>query len=132
MTKSKRPNRLYLQIFEYETGGNANSTEPGYQIQFPKATLTPFFGVTETQSKNVTIRCMGLVINRYLSHFENDTHRIRIPPLAEVPRPAVICFTRIEEDVYDCTIIPPEDYEKTIKEKCPNQTYPTSRKWGFE
>ena len=130
-TLTARPNTLYLQILPYETGAQS-SKGIGYQIQLPVATLAVFFGVGSQQSKQVTFRFREETITVSITHFENKTHRVRIRPLRDVSRPAIVKFDRIGSNEYQCSIVPPKDYTSVLAEKCTQQTRSGARLWGFE
>ena len=125
-----RPNKLYLQILEGETGAQA-AGQPGYQIQLPVATLAAYFGVGTDQTRQVSFRFPGETVTVGLTHFENNTHRVRLRPLRDVPRPGIVVFTRVAEDEYQCAIVPQRNYARTIAEKCTEQTRAGARRWGF-
>ena len=130
-TLTARPNRLYLQILPYETGAQS-SKGVGYQIQLPVATLATFFGVGSQQRRQVTFRFPEEIIVVSLTHFENNTHRVRLRPLRDVSRPAILKFRRIGSDEYKCSIVPRKDYTAILAEKCTQQTRLGARRWGFE
>jgi hypothetical protein len=123
---SRRPRRLFLQILGQETGG-------GDQIQLPVYTLSTFFGVGSEEERAVHFEFENWVARDVnLTHFGNNTHRIRLRPVLEVPRPAIIEFTRMGSDRYACRIIPQRDYTRTLAAKCDQQTREGSRRWGLE
>ncbi|SDU42645.1 phospholipase D family protein [Stappia sp. ES.058] len=128
---SERPRRLYLQILAGETGA-PNSSVMGYQIQLPVATLSAYFGVGPAQTKEVLFHFVAEDIRVHLTHFENNTHRVRLRPLREVPRPAIVIFERDGPSEFTCSIVPPKDYTRVIAEKCNQQTRTGARKWGLE
>ena len=130
-TLTVQPQILHLQILTYETGAQSPGGI-GYQIQLPVATLGTFFGVGAQQQRQVTFRFPKEVIEVRLTHFENNTHRVRLRPLRDVARPAIVKFRRIEEDEYRCTIVPKNRYFKTLAEKCKEQTRKGARRWGLE
>jgi len=124
---TEKPNRLYLQILENETGG-------GHQIQLPVATLGAFFGVGSGEVKDVefafpaTTEAVGV----QLTHFGNNTHRVRLRPLKDVPRPAIVVFQRTADtDRYQCRIVSASRYGQVLQQKCSEQTRAGSRFWGF-
>jgi hypothetical protein len=121
---SEKPRRLYLQILQ-ETGG-------GHQVQLPVATLGAFFGVGKGQSKPVSFQFGEAVTKVHLTHFGNNTHRVRLRPLQAVPRPAIVVFSRSTADHYRCTAVPRNSYRKVLSAKCREQTRRGSRKWGLE
>jgi len=121
---SEKPRRLYLQVLG-ETGG-------GHQVQLPVATLGSFFGVGKGQSKPVSFQFDGEEVNVHLTHFGNNTHRVRLRPLQGLPRPAILIFTRMDSNRYRCTIVPPNRYGRTLEAKCPERTRRGSRRWGLE
>lgn len=121
---SEKPRRLYLQIL-HETGG-------GQQVQLPVATLGVFFGVGKGQSKRVQFQFADKVTDVHLTHFGNNTHRVRLRPLRAVSRPAIVVFSRSAADRYRCTIVPKQSYSNVLSTKCPEQTRRGSRKWGLE
>jgi HKD family nuclease len=128
---SQKPKRLYLQVLENETGGTA-SGGPGYQIQLPVATLSAFFGVGPAQSQQVCFHFGSDEIHVSLTHFENNTHRVRLRPLRDVHRPAIVVFERRTSDQYDCHLVPRKDYGEVLREKCTQQTRVGARRWGIE
>jgi HKD family nuclease len=126
-----RPERLYLQILAYETGGQGDG-HPGYQIQLPVATLATFFGVGEDESREATFHFPGEDATAHLTHFPNNTHRVRLLPLRDIKRPAIVVFRRIGDDEYNCSIVPSKDYTKALASKCTEQIRSGARKWGLE
>lgn len=125
-----KPNRLYLQIFPNETGGNAASA--GYQVQLPVATLAAYFGVGADETKKVEFRFPRETIETNLTHFENNTHRVRLRPILDIPRPAILIFDRIEDGIFQVRSERPSRYAKTLGSKCTQQSRAGSRKWGFD
>jgi HKD family nuclease len=125
---SEKPARLFLQILEHETGG-------GHQIQLPVATLGAFFGVGKDESKDVKFRFPSIDedVNVQLTHFENHTYRVRLLPLKEVPRPAIVVFEQgAEPGTYDCRVVSPAQYPRTLRDRCTEQTREGSRRWGLQ
>jgi hypothetical protein len=125
---TEKPTQLFLQILEYETGG-------GYQIQLPVATLGAFFGVGKGESKDVKFRFPSINedVNVQLTHFGNNTHRVRLLPLREVPRPAIVVFEQgSEAGTYDCRVIGATKYARTLRDQCTEQTREGSRRWGLQ
>ena len=127
---SEKPKRLYLQIFENETGGNNNNL--GYQVQLPVATLAAYFGVGETETKQAEFRFKSGPVVTNLTHFDNHTHRVRLKPILEIPRPAILIFERIEDGVYSVRAVRGDRYVRTLTAKCTQQSRAGSRRWGFE
>ena len=128
---SDRPKTLYLQVLEYETGAQATGGV-GYQIQLPVATLGSFFGVAVNQEREVKFQFPRETIEVRLTHFTNNTHRVRLRPLRDVVRPAIVKFRRIGEDEYRCSIVGKKRYEEILAKKCVEQTRRGARKWGLE
>lgn len=128
-TLSFRPAKLYLQILKYETGGHGG--DHGYQIQLPVATLATFFGVGENETREASFRFPGETITVHLTHFGNNTHRLRLRPIRDIARPAIVVFKRIRADEYDCSVVPAKDYAKTLSRKCKEQTRTGARRWGL-
>jgi hypothetical protein len=127
-TLTEKPRRLYLQVLKRETGG-------GHQIQLPVASLGAFFGVGPNETKHVTFAFPQFddSVDVDLTHFTNATHRIRLRPLQEVPRPAIVVFTRTSKpNRYICRVVPKRNYNAVLKGKCPHQTRKGSRYWGLE
>jgi len=127
---SQKPSRLYLQIFVTETGGSAGN--PGYQVQLPVATLGAYFGVGETQTKEAEFRFKESTVKTKLTHFDNHTHRVRLKPILQIPRPAILVFERVAEDIYEVRPVPPARYAKSMTSKCTQQSRAGSRRWGLE
>ena len=125
-TLSEKPKKLYLEILG-ETGG-------GHQVQLPVATLATFFGVGEGETRDVSFQFPGEEeVNVQLTHFGNNTHRVRLRPIKSIPRPSVLVFERSDEgDDYRVRVVPQRSYRKTIRENCTEQTRAGSRRWGFE
>ena len=124
---TEKPSSLYLEIL-HETGG-------GHQIQLPVATLGAFFGVGKGEAKDVTFHFPGEKENIQVSltHFENHTHRVRLRPLKDVPRPGIVVFERTKQSsTYNCSILTPAQYQPMLRLKCPEQTRRDSRHWGLE
>ena len=130
-TLTERPKRLYLEILSYETGAQS-ATHRGYQIQLPTATLGAYFGVGQQEKTKVVLRFPNDTLTVHLTHFENKTHRVRLRPLRDVPRPAIVRFERAGEDTYDCTVLHGKYYETALARKCVHQTRQGSRRWGLE
>lgn len=130
-TITARPRKLYLQILDHETGAQS-SGGIGYQIQLPVATLGTFFGIGTEQTKQITFQFPAETITVSLAHFKNNTHRVRLRPLRDVPRPAIVEFRRIGNKKYKCTIVPSGDYSRILSSKCKEQTRKGSRKWGLD
>jgi len=128
---SKLPRKLYLQVLAGETGA-PDASVMGYQVQLPVATLSAYFGVGPEQSKEVLFHFPSEDIRVHLTHFENNTHRIRLRPLRDVPRPAIVVFERNGPSEFTCSIIQPKDYTRILSEKCSQQTRVGARKWGVE
>lgn len=127
---SVRPSQLYLQILNNETGGG--NGRPGYQIQLPVATLSAFFGVGPFQSQDVVFRFSTEDVQVRLTHFENNTHRVRLRPLRDAHRPTIVRFERTAANEYDCYIVPRSKYAETLRSKCIQQTRAGARRWGIE
>ena len=130
-TLTQRPERLYLEVLSYETGAQS-AAHQGYQIQLPTATLGAYFGVGDQQKTQVTLRFPNDTLKVHLTHFENKTHRIRLRPLRDVPRPAIVRFDRAGQDTYNCTILIGKRYETALTKKCTHQTRQGARRWGLE
>ena len=127
---SERPGQLFLQILETETGGG--NGRPGYQIQLPVATLSAFFGVGPSQSQDVLFHFPTEDVQAQLTHFGNNTHRVRLRPLRDADRPTIVKFERTAPNEYICNIIPRSRYAETLLSKCTQQTRAGARKWGIE
>lgn len=126
-TLTEKPRRLYLQVLKHETGG-------GHQIQLPVASLGAFFGVGPNETKHVTFAFPQFKdsVDVDLTHFTNATHRVRLRPLQEVSRPAVVVFMRTAvPNRYVCRVVPKPRYATVLKAKCPHQTRKGSRYWGL-
>jgi HKD family nuclease len=126
-----RPKALYLQVLSGETGGLAGG-DTGYQIQLPVATLATFFGVGTNETRQVTFRFPGDEFTVGLTHFENHTHRVRLRPLKDVPRPVIVIFQRRGVDDYSCSIVSPGQYASILRRKCTEQSRKGARRWGLE
>ena len=128
---SQKPRFLYLEVLKYETGAQATG-QVGYQVQLPTATLAAFFGVGDEQARPVKLNFPSATIDVRLTHFPNKTHRLRLLPLRNVPRPAIVRFERIGQDEYDCTVLHGSRYTRAIAQKCNQQTRKGARRWGLE
>ncbi len=128
---TEKPKRLYLQILAYETGAQKIGGGAGYQVQLPVATLATFFGVAPDQSQKVSFYFGSDVIEVSLTHFENKTHRVRLKPIQNIPRPAIVIFERVSKNSYQCTIVPPNKYSTVLAAKCTEQTRLGARRWGI-
>jgi HKD family nuclease len=128
---TQKPETLYLQILPGETGSPDGSV-PGYQIQLPVATLGPFFSVGLDQTKHVSFRFGDETFTVNMTHFENNTHRVRLRPLRDIERPAIVIFRRAGEDEYHCSVADGRDYARLLAEKCSEQTRAGARRWGVE
>lgn len=121
---TEKPRRLYLEILG-ETGG-------GHQVQLPVETLATFFGVADGTTRNVSFRFSGDErVDVQLTHFENNTHRVRLLPIKSLPRPLVLVFERSDEDVYRVKVVPQSQFGATITRHCTEQTRRGSRRWGL-
>lgn len=129
-TLSEKPLKLYLQIFETETGGSGGNL--GYQVQLPVATLATYFGVGTAETRKAEFRFKDETVVTNLIHFENNTHRVRLKPILEIKRPAVLIFTRVSDDVYDVRPAKADRYAAILSSKCTQQSRVGSRRWGFE
>lgn len=127
---TEKPSRLYLQIFATETGGSAGNL--GYQVQLPVATLAAYFGVGETQTRKAEFRFKDATFETNLTHFKNKTHRVRLKPILQIARPAILVFERVAEDIYNVRSVPPSRYAASLVSKCTQQSRAGSRRWGFE
>lgn len=128
---SDKPKKLYLQILKYETGAQAAGGHAGYQIQLPVATLAAFFGIAPNQSQVATFNFGTDIITVHLTHFGNNTHRVRLKPLRDIKRPAIVVFTRVAPNEYDCSVVPDSQYSGVLAKKCVEQTRQGARKWGL-
>jgi HKD family nuclease len=121
---TEKPAKLYLQILA-ETGG-------GDQVQLPVATLGTFFGIGEGDVKEVVFRFSGGRESHVtLTHFENNTHRIRLRPILNLPRPLVLIFERLSENDYSVEVVAESAYEVILAQHCTEQTRAGSRRWGL-
>ena len=68
----------------------------------------------------------------HLTHFGNNTHRVRLRPLRDIKRPAIVVFRRSGANRYDCSVVPAKDYAKILAAKCTEQTRKGARLWGME
>jgi HKD family nuclease len=127
---TEKPKRLYLQILEYETGAQQTGGA-GYQVQLPVATLAAFFGVAPDQTQKASFHFGSEVIDVSLTHFENKTHRVRLKPIQNISRPAIVIFERLSKNAYKCSIVPPSKYNATLAAKCTEQTRAGARMWGL-
>jgi HKD family nuclease len=127
---TEKPKRLYLQILEYETGAQQTGGA-GYQVQLPVATLAAFFGVAPDQTQKASFHFGSEVIEVSLTHFGNKTHRVRLKPIQNIPRPAIVIFERLSKNAYKCSIVPPKKYAATLVAKCTEQTRAGARMWGL-
>lgn len=127
---TQKPKKLYLQILETETGGQGG--HEGYQIQLPTATLPAYFGVGPDEGKYATFHFGSEVIKTHFTHFYNNTHRLRLKPILNVQRPAVLEFERVGPDEYRCKMIPKKNYATVLASKCTQQTRANARRWGME
>jgi HKD family nuclease len=130
-TLSVKPKKLYLQVLEYETGAQKSGSGAGYQVQLPVATLATFFGVGPDETQQVTLYFGPEEIQVSLTHFENKTHRVRLRPIKDIPRPAIVIFERVSKNSYNCSIVPPRRYHATLVANCTEQTRAGARRWGL-
>lgn len=128
---TQKPKNLFLQILKYETGGQKSGGNAGYQVQLPVATLAAFFGVAPNQTQKASFHFGSDVIEVSLTHFGNNTHRVRLKPIQNIPRPAIVIFQRVAKHSYQCTIVPPRKYNAVLAAKCTEQTRKGARKWGI-
>lgn len=125
-----RPKNLYLEIFETETGGQGS--QKGYQVQLPSATLAAYFGVAPSEERIAVFHFGKERIETPFTHFSNNTHRVRLRPILDAHRPAVLTFERIGDDEYKCSITSHKNYAATLSSKCNEQTRSGARRWGME
>ena len=128
---TEKPKRLYLQILKYETGGTKAGGNAGYQVQLPVLTLSAFFGIAPDQTQHVSFRFGSEVVHVSLTHFPNNTHRVRLKPIQNIPRPAIVIFERRSDHEYDCSIVPTGRYLSVLAARCNQQTRTGARKWGI-
>ena len=128
---TEKPKRLYLQILEYETGAQQSGGNAGYQVQLPVATLAAFFGVAPDQTQKASFDFESEVIQVSLTHFGNKTYRVRLKPIQNIPRPAIVIFERVSKNAYRCSIVPPKNYKAILATKCTEQTRAGARLWGL-
>ncbi|MGA0543553.1 phospholipase D family protein [Neotabrizicola sp. VNH66] len=126
---SDRPKHLYLQILARETGGQSGKS--GSAVQLPVATLGAYFGVARSEERSIRLVFPNGPLETNITHFSNNTHQVRIQPILEIDRPAVLHLTREGGDTYKARFIPPDKYETVLKAKCTNQSRKNSRRWGF-
>ncbi len=123
-TLSEKPSQLYLQILG-ETGG-------GHQVQLPVATLAAFFGVGEGEVREVTFKFSGDdEVQVQLTHFGNNTHRVRLRPIKSLPRPSILVFERSDDDGYRVRVVSHTQYASVLRTRCTEQTRAGSRRWGL-
>jgi HKD family nuclease len=125
---TNKPERLYIEVFANETGGSNGN--PGNAVQFPVATLGAFFGVQPNEDRQIKIDFADDSINPKFMHLSNNTHRLRIPQIMSVKRPAIMVLQRIGVDHYTGSFA--KSFKSTIKEKCDQQSRVGSRRWGFD
>ncbi len=121
---SEKPKKLYLQLLK-ETGS-------GWQVQLPTATMGLFFRVGTGKRRKVNFFFGDQKISVTLTHFQNNTHRVRLRPVQKVPRPAILVFTRIDDNNFKCNIVLKKNYESVLRDKCVEQTRRGSKFWGIE
>jgi hypothetical protein len=83
-------------------------------------------------TQQATFRFPSESVTVHLTHFGNDTHRVRLRPLRDVKRPAIVVFQRTDGDEYGCHVVPAKDYPKILASKCKEQTRAGARRWGLE
>jgi HKD family nuclease len=128
---TEKPKKLYLQILKYETGGSKAGGDAGYQVQLPVATLSAFFGVPPDKTQNVSFHFGPELIEVSLTHFGNNTHRIRLKPIQKIKRPAIVVFERTGNNEYKCSVVPANRYRSVLAAKCTQQTRAGARRWGI-
>lgn len=127
---TERPGNLYIQLLPRETGGMAG--QPGAAVQFPVATLGPFFGVTKQEKRPVTVDFPTGPVTPTFMHLKNNTHRLRLPPIMDVKRPAILHLRRIGPDHYEGRFVPASRYGTTLASKCTRQSRAGARRWGMD
>jgi len=118
--------QLFLEVLK-ETG------DGGTQVQIPTAAVVSYFKGNLKESKTIRLSIEGGAFrNAYITHFDNNTHRITISELKGIPRNALLHFTQAKASSNDylCEILTGEDYEKAIIH-CTEQTHINSKKWGI-
>ena len=132
-TLSEKPSTLYLQILAYETGGSGGvNGSQGYQVQLPVAVLSTYFGIGKNESKEISIKFPNELIITNLTHFSNNTHRLRLKPILAVNRPNILIFKRIGTDAYSANFVGLKRYDSVLKKHCIEQSRSGARKWGME
>jgi len=127
---TEKPGRLYLQVLKNETGGLGGKA--GYQIQLPRATLAAYFGVGPKDAPEAIFKFGAETIIVHFTHFDNNTHRLRLMPLRDIERPAIVIFHRAGPSSYNCKVVPKAAYAKVLASKCTQQTRTGARRWGLE
>lgn len=116
---------LYLTVGR-ETGG-------GTQLQIPKPVYEDYFGVTPGTYAYAHFYTPAGTIVRQLSAFATSgTYRVRLPFLADVPRPAVARFMRTAQDEYqvDARAQGKRGYASWLR-KCVEQSRSGAKRYGI-
>jgi hypothetical protein len=105
-------------------------------IQESRAPLSRYTRATSSESadesREVTFHFPDEDVTTHLTHFENNTHRVRLLPLRDIKRPAIVIFRRVGDDEYNCSIVSLKNYAKVLASKCTEQVRKGARKWGLE
>jgi hypothetical protein len=98
----------------------------------PAATLATYFGIAPAEERMATFHFGGEAITTPFTHFYNNTHRVRLKPILDADRPAVLTFERIGKDEYRCELTSAKTYPSVLNAKCKEQTRAGARRWGLE
>jgi len=118
--------KLLVEVLK-ETGAG------GTQIQMPTKVLTDYFN--GSIRRPIPLRLLfghGSFRDGYIHHFANNTHRISIKELANVPRPVILVFERLQHyaNSFQCTILRGAGYQKALRD-CDQQTRLEAKRWGI-
>lgn len=121
-----RGRRLLVEVLK-ETGAG------GTQIQIPTEALSHYFN--GSVSRPIPLRLLfrtGSFRDGYIHHFANNTHRISIRELAQIPRPVILVFERLSqfESSFRCTILRGAGYIEALRD-CDQQTRQGAKRWGI-
>jgi hypothetical protein len=123
------PKVAVLEVMPRETGTG------GSQLQIPKEIAMALFNLPPGGQRQVVLRDAntGVQTTLTLTDYGNNTRRLSIHRLTQVPRPRIIWFRRID-GVFEFDIVSrvsdPTEFDRLLA-LCPFQTTSRSKRWGM-
>ena len=88
---------------------NKETGKDGTQVQFPVEAVKEYFGNDARTNVRFLLMVHGRPYQVQLTHHGNNTHRIVMPFLAGVARPAVLRFKRLSAFVFQVAVFDEHD-----------------------